>query len=118
MNALINFIVKIYNSLKKIFLALFEFVKHLINWFKARFYRIKEKHPNIKAISLIIKNNLASDNYNQLDLFNDDKERIVHTFYDEDTGEIIVEETEVALADKLDDETKANFTGKDMLVLN
>ena len=47
----------------------------------------------------------------------DNKDYIANTFYDESTGEIIEEETEIIEAVKLDEDTKSRFGNREMIVL-
>ena len=80
---------------------------------------VVEKHPNATPIALKIKEELETGNYNTIDLgLKQDKGYIVKTFYDENTGEILSEYTEIVEFSKLDNDTKAQFGNKDMLVLN
>ena len=56
--------------------------------------------------------------YNEISIgLDDNKDYIANTFYDESTGEIIEEETEIIEAGKLDEETKSRFGNKEMIVL-
>lgn len=106
----------IWNSLKKIFKAIVNFVKDIANWLKQKFYRIVKKYPNAKPIALRIKKDLEEGNYNTYDLGL--KDVIVKTFYDEETGKIIEEETEVVKYNELDEKTKEKFGDKELIVFS
>ncbi len=114
LDAIKDLLKRAWNFLKKIFVKVVSFVKNIFSFFKAKYYSILKKHPNAKAVSIKIKNDLENGNYNTVNL-ND--EIIVNTFYDEDTGSIIENETEIISYESLDEQTKAQFGNKDMLVI-
>ena len=110
LDILINFFKKAWDFIKKIAVAIFNFLANLVNWFKARYNRVKQKHPNIKAVSVKLKSLMDQGQYNEISIgLDDNKDYIANTFYDESTGEIIEEETEIIEAGKLDEETKSRF---------
>lgn len=106
----------IWDSLKKVFKAIVNFVNDIANWFKEKWKRVIKKHPNAKPIALRIQKDLENGNFNTVDL-GLEKDVIVKTFYNETTGEIIEEETEVNPFNKVDEETKKKFGDKDLIVL-
>lgn len=115
---LIDFFKKAWDFIKKIAVAVFNFLANLVNWFKARYNRVKQKHPNIKAVSVKLKSLMDQGQYNEISIgLDDNKDYIANTFYDESTGEIIEEETEIIEAGKLDEETKSRFGNREMIVL-
>lgn len=117
-NSILNFLKQVWNKLKKIFVAIVNFIKNIGDWFRAKFLRVKKKHPKAIPISIKIEEDLKSGNYNTLDLGLEKEFAIVNTFYDEGTKEIIVEETEIVQSDRLDADTIRQFGDKDMLVLS
>ena len=118
LDILINFFKKAWDFIKKIAVAIFNFLANLVNWFKARYNRVKQKHPNIKAVSVKLKSLMDQGQYNEISIgLDDNKDYIANTFYDESTGEIIEEETEIIEAGKLDEETKSQFGNREMIVL-
>ena len=118
LDILINFFKKAWDFIKKIAVAIFNFLANLVNWFKARYNRVKQKHPNIKAVSVKLKSLMDQGQDNEISIgLDDNKDYIANTFYDESTGEIIEEETEIIEAGKLDEETKSRFGNREMIVL-
>ena len=123
--SLVKFFAKVLEKLKKIWVAIVIFIRNIANWFKRKYKEIIQKWPNAKALSLKIKGKLESGDYSELDIGLDDTKEtlsekdyvIVNTFYDENTGEVLTEHTEVIESDKLDDDTINAFGDKDMLVL-
>ncbi len=108
----------IWNSLKKIFIAVFNFFANIVNWFKAKYFRVKQKYPNAKAISLKLKSLMDEGIFNEFSIgLNENSDYIANTFYDESTGEIIEEETEVIRTNELDAETQSKFGNKELIVL-
>ena len=118
LDILINFFKKAWDFIKKIAVAVFNFLANLVNWFKARYNRVKQKHPNIKAVSVKLKSLMDQGQYNEISIgLDDNKDYIANTFYDESTGEIIEEETEIIKTENLDEATKSRFGNKEMIVL-
>lgn len=115
--SLVKFLVKVWEKLKKIWVAIVSFIRNIANWFKSKYNEIIRKRPNAEPISMKIKKQLESGDYNSLDLGLKKDYAIVNTFYDADTEEILEEYTEVIESDKLDDDTISAFGNKDMLVL-
>ena len=108
----------IWNSLKKIFIAVFDFFANIVNWFKAKYFGVKQKYPNAKAVSLKLKSLMEEGQYNQVAIgLNENSDYIANTFYDESTGEIIEEETEIIETKKLDTDTLSKFGNKALIVL-
>lgn len=117
-SSILNFLKQVWEKLKKIFVAIINFIQNIANWFRVKFSRVKKKHPNVKPISLKIEKELDKGNYNTMDLGLEKDYVVVNTFYDEDTKEIIEEETEVVQSDRLDADTIRAFGDKDILVLS
>ena len=116
---IVNGLKKIWDLIKKIAVAIFDFIKNLANWFRSRIAIVLQNHPSAIPIALKIKEELSAGNYNTVDLgLRQDKGYIVKTFYDEQTGEILSDNTEMVEYSQLDNQTKAHFADKDMLVLN
>lgn len=117
-NNILFFLKQVWAKLKKIFVDIVNFIKNIGDWFRAKFLKVKKKHTNAKSISMMIEKDLESGNYNTIDLGLEKGYAVVNTFYDEDTKEIIVEETEIIQSDRLDAETIKAFGDKNMLVLS
>lgn len=115
---LLKFFAKIWASLKKIWVAFLDFTKYIKNWFIANYKVVIKKYPRAKPIALKVKENLKNKNFNTLDLGMTGKGTVIKTFYDEQTGEILEDHTEVVEFNELDEETQRNFGDKDMLVLS
>lgn len=111
-----QFLKRVWKSLKKIFVKIVSFVNNVISFFKAKYNSIIKKHPNAQAISLKIKANIESGEYNTVKISD---YQVVNTFYDQDTGEIITENesTEVISYESLDYETKQRFGDRDMIII-
>ena len=118
LDTLISFFKRAWDFIKKIAVAILNFLANLVNWFKARNNRVKQKHPNIKAVSVKLKSLMDQGQYNEISIgLDDNKDYIANTFYDESTGEIIEEETEIIKTENLDEATKSRFGNKEMIVL-
>ena len=115
-NSILKMLSSIWKFLKKVYTAVVNFIKHLVSWFKNKYRQVIKKHPNVKPIALKIEKELASGNYNEVDL-GMTTDVIVNTFYDESTGEILEDFTEVIEYENLDRETQERFGEKDMLVI-
>ncbi|GIM53240.1 hypothetical protein CAPN004_22700 [Capnocytophaga cynodegmi] len=118
MDKILGWLKKVWNFIKKVAVAIFNFFENLVNWFKSKYQQVIQKRPNVKAVSCKIKDIYESGNYNTVDLgLSKEKGYIVNTFYDETTGEITEDFAEVVEYSSLDEETKARFADKNMLVL-
>ena len=120
LNKFWEFLKGIWNSLNKIFIAIYNLFKNIVGWFRARIFRVSNKYPNAQPIALRIKSLKEQGEYSTMPLdlgLNSESTYIVNTFYDEATEEIISEETEIQETPNLDAETKARFGNNDMLVL-
>lgn len=116
---ILNGLKKIWEFIKKIAVVIFNFIKNLADWFKSRYAIVMQNHPRALPIALKIKEELSAGNYNTIDLgLKQDKGYIVKTFYDEQTGEILSDNTEMVEYSQLDSQTRASLADKDMLVLN
>ena len=116
---ILNGLKKIWEFIKKIAVVIFNFIKNLSDWFRNRIAAVLQNHPSAIPIALKIKEELSAGNYNTVDLgLRQDKGYIVKTFYDEQTVEILSDNTEMVEYSQLDNQTKAHFADKDMLVLN
>lgn len=103
-----------WNFLKKVFTTIVDFIKNIYGFFKAKWYSVIKKHPKAVGISLKIKDHIKNGDFNTINLSED---MIVNTFYDQDTGNIIEEETEVISYESLDETTKQKFGDKEMLTI-
>ncbi len=112
----------VWDKLKKVFVAIVNFIKDIGNWFKKKYNELIKKKPNadIDLVLVRLKKELESGNYNTKDLSikSKPKETLVKTFYDKDTGKILEDHTEVVGAEQLDQQTIDAFGGKDILVLS
>ena len=115
---ILNGLKKIWEFIKKIAVVIFNFIKNLADWVRNRIAAVLQNHPSAIPIALKIKEELSAGNYNTVDLgLMQDKGYIVKTFYDEQTGEILSDNTEMVEYSQLDNQTKAHFADKDMLVI-
>ena len=110
----------VWDKLKKVFVAIVNFIKDIGNWFKKKYNELVKKKPNVDPVLARFKKEIDSGNYNTKDLGikSKPKETLVKTFYDKDTGEILEDYTEVVGAEQLDQQTIDAFGGKDILVLS
>ncbi len=117
---ILNFLKEIWGKLKKISVAIVDFVKNISNWFKVKYNEVIKKKPNVDLVLVRIKEEVESGNYSTMDLGikSKPKQTLVKTFYDKDTGEILGDYTEVMEAEQLDQQTINAFGGKDILVLS
>lgn len=118
LNEILDFIVEVWERLKKIFRAIFNFFNDLKNWFVSKIKTVIQRHPKVKPISLRIKKALETGKYSTLDIGLSREEAIVNTFYDTETEEILEEYTEVVETNQLDSETIKAFGDEDILILS
>lgn len=114
---ILNLLKGIWDKLKKTFVAIVDFVKNIGDWFKAKYNEVIKKKPKAIPIALKIKENVKTGNYETVDLGLKKQCVVVNTFYDEATGKILEDDTEVIESNQLDEETIRAFRDKDMLVL-
>ena len=110
-----SFLLRVWDSLKKIWTRIVNFFNHIVHWFRAKYREVIYRYPNVSLISLKIKDDLRTGNYNTVNM--GIKKSVVNTVYDNTTGEILVDHTEVVEYEDLDAETKNRFGNKDMLIL-
>lgn len=93
--------------LKKIVLRIINFFKNIAAFFRDR-RRLRKIQQNKKIIATAIKENLENGNVN-----------VINCLFDTEEGELVDEEidAQVMTAENMDEQTKANFGDKDMLVL-
>ncbi|WP_417398426.1 hypothetical protein [Gimesia chilikensis] len=117
MDKIIELLKKAWSFIKKVAVRLFSFIKNIVNFFKVKILIALKRTPNVKAISLRIKEDLKKGNFKTLDI-GLEKEQVVNTFYDVDKEEIMTDLTQVISANQLDQETINNFGEKEMLILS
>lgn len=109
---------RVWDWIKKTFVRFFNFLKNLSGFFKGNYQEVKRKYPKAKPISLKIEKNIKKGNYNTVDIGLNSDITIVNTYYNEATGEILENDTEVVETEQLDQQTIDAFGDQDMLVLN
>lgn len=105
---------KAWNWLKKVFVKILDFLKNLLAFFKSKYNSVLKKRPNAVGVSYKIKEKFESGDFNEISL---DSGCIINTFYDQETGVIIEEDTEIVIYDDLDSQTASQFRNQDMLVI-
>lgn len=115
---ILNFLKATWDKLKKTFVAIVNFVKNIGNWFRVKYNEVIKKKPKALPIALKIKKGLETGNYSTMDLGLKHEHVVVNTFYDEATGKILEDDTEVIESNQLDEKTIGAFGGEDMLVLS
>lgn len=115
MKKILDAILQIWANLKKIVVKVISFVRHIANWVKQTYRKAIMKHPNAIPIAIEIGEKLENGNYNTVDL-NLTNEAVAKTFYDEQTGEILAEFTEIVMADDLDEQTRTQLGDEGMIV--
>lgn len=107
MDKFIELLHKIWNSIKKFFVKLLNFVKNIANFFKnpSRLSKLKQD-SNIIATS--IKENLSNGDYN-----------VVNCLYDKETEQVVEmeENAEGINAEAIDLRTQQSFGDKTMIIL-
>lgn len=108
MSFFIELLRKIWNVIKKFFVKVVNFAKHIKNFFKNTL-RLKKLNKDKNTIAVAIKENLENGEYN-----------IVTCLYDKEKEDITDLQTDAMgiEAEELDEETKQNFGNKDMIILN
>lgn len=116
-----SFLLRVWDSLKKIWTRIVNFFNHIANWFRAKYREVIYRRPNALPIVMKMEENLKTRNYSTADIGLKksvaNEKSVVKTFYDRSTGEILVDHTEVVEYVDLDAETKNRFGNKDMLIL-
>ena len=116
-----SFLLRVWDSLKKIWTRIVNFFNHIANWFRAKYREVIYRRPNALPIVMKIEEGLKTGNYSTADIglkkSVTNEKSVVKTFYDRSTGEILVDNTEVVEYVDLDAETKNRFGNKDMLIL-
>lgn len=108
MSFFIELLRKIWNVIKKFFVKVVNFAKHIKNFFKNTL-RLKKLNKDKNTIAVTIKENLENGEYN-----------IVTCLYDKEKEDITDLQTDAMgiEAEELDEETKQHFGNKDMIILN
>jgi len=114
MKSIIEAIKAIWNILKKIFVKVLNFLIHIVDWFKKKLWKYKEKLEKGEIISVIakvedtIKKDLEKGNY-----------KVVKCFYNIKTGKIenYEEDAEIVEAEKLDKQTRELFKDTSVVIL-
>ncbi len=108
MSFFIELLRKIWNVIKKFFVKVVNFAKHIKNFFKNTL-RLNKLNKDKNTIAVAIKENLENGEYN-----------IVTCLYDKEKEDITDLQTDAMgiEAEELDEETKQNFGNKDMIILN
>lgn len=129
-----SFFLRVWDSLKKIWTRIVNFLRDITNWFTARYNEVINRYPRADAVLLKIEETIQSRDYNTYDIgmkiqgnFNSGaystknvglKRGLVKTFYDHATGKILEDQTEIIEYDQLDAETRNSFGNEEMLVLD
>lgn len=108
MSFFIELLRKIWDVIKKFFVKVVNFAKHIKNFFKNTL-RLNKLNKDKNTIAVAIKENLENGEYN-----------IVTCLYDKEKEDITDLQTDAIgiEAEELDEETKQNFGNKDMIILN
>ena len=108
MSFFIELLRKIWDVIKKFFVKVVNFAKHIKNFFKNTL-RLNKLNKDKNTIAVAIKENLENGEYN-----------IVTCLYDKEKEDITDLQTDAMgiEAEELDEETKQHFGNKDMIILN
>jgi len=93
-----------WNWIKKIFVKILSFFNNIKLWFTER-SRLKKLQENEQKIAVGIKEKLENGDYN-----------VVPCIFDKNSNKI--DDAEVIISEKLDQETKNKFGDKDMIILS
>lgn len=107
-------LIRVWKFLKKIYEKVVSFIQNIVVFFKSKYDRIIRKYPNATAVSLKIKAILESGDHSTIKL-ND--YQIINAFYDKDSGEILLDESQVISYESLDEQTKESFADKELIVI-
>lgn len=132
-DAIIEFLKSCWKMIKKIFVTIIDFTKNIYEWAKKKI----EKYKNDKAkktISQILKKNLDTGNYEEINigLFdnlekvnsktkNNEEIIVVNTIFDTDIGEIVNYEEDMEIIESsngIDKQALSKFRNKSMIVYN
>lgn len=106
MDFFIELLEKIWNVIKKIFVAIINFAKNIVNYFKNP-SRLKKLQEDSNRIAVAIKENLDNGDY-----------KVVNCLFDKAENQIVdVKDAQGISADNIDEETKNAFGDKSMIVL-
>ena len=97
----------VWELIKKIIVAIISFIGHIVSFFRDP-SRLGKLQANHNRIAVAIKEKLESGDY-----------QVVNCLYDKQTSELVTPEkdSEVITSANLDEETKKQFNGKEMVVL-
>ena len=96
---------EVWDYLKKIFVKILNFFNNIVSWFKDP-KRLRKLHKDQNKIAFAIKQKLSNGDYN-----------VVTGIFDQETGEVLEEDTVVYETEKLDKETAKHFGKKDLIIL-
>ncbi len=106
MDFFIELLEKIWNGIKKIFLAVINFAKNIVDYFKNP-SRIKKLQEDSDRIAVAIKENLENGDY-----------KVVNCLFDKAENQIVdMSDAQGISANDIDEETKEAFGDKSMIVL-
>jgi hypothetical protein len=105
LEAVKNALKRIWEYIKKIFVKVIQFFRNIVDWFRSpeRLWHIKD---NKNILPVVIKENLASGNYN-----------VINCLYNQEDEEIEDYQAEIVEGEKYDNDTLRNFGNKSMIVL-
>ncbi|MCL6591955.1 MAG: hypothetical protein K6U80_18650 [Firmicutes bacterium] len=105
LEAIKNALKKIWEYIKKIFVKIIQFVENIANWFRSP-ERLRHIRDNKNNLPVVIKEILASGNYN-----------VINCLYNQEKEEIDDYQAEVVEGEKCDNDTLRYFGNKTMIVL-
>ena len=102
-----SLLAEVWEWIKKIVVAIISFARNIISFFRDR-NRLRKLQEDQNRIAVSIKEKLENGDY-----------QVVNCLYDKEESELVTpeEDAEVITSEKLDADTKRNFSGKDMIVL-
>lgn len=105
-NGICSFVKRVWNSIKKLFVAIFSFFKEAVTWFRNKFLNPNKDKPFIGDFNQIIKEGLKDAPTKNVGIF--------RGVYDEQADEIT--DIEIISANSMDAQTK-NILGNEKLVI-
>lgn len=102
-----SLLAEVWEWIKKIVVAIISFARNIISFFRDR-NRLRKLQEDQNRIAVSIKEKLENGDY-----------QVVNCLYDKEESKLVTpeEDAEVITSEKLDADTKRNFSGKDMIVL-
>lgn len=90
----------------------------LSDYFKSNYNPVIEKHPKSKPVALKLTSSQNENNIHFDEKKYKDKHIIIATFFNEKTGEILIDYTTVFICKNIDDTINETFSDKNLIIFS